>query len=77
MSGSETVLASDGSRWLLTVGSKRDSITFAAGQRNEIRSAERAVLAWFRDWNSTRCDGVVEECSEVFLWIQDVLGGRC
>ena len=26
----------DGSRWLLTVGSKRASITFAAGQRSEI-----------------------------------------
>ena len=40
-----------------------------------IRSAERGALAWFRDWddngrlpnrrNPTKCDGVVEECSEV------------
>ena len=43
------------------VGSKSASITFTAGQRSEIgrteerdrpiRSAERAVLAWFRDWD--------------------------
>ena len=41
-----------------------------------IRSAEGRVLAWFRDLddngclpnrrNQTRCDRVVEECSEVF-----------
>ena len=38
------------------VGSKRASITFAAGPRSDIgarpiRSAEKSVLAWFRDWN--------------------------
>ena len=43
--------SADGSRWLLTVGNKRTSITFAAGQRSEIRSAKRRVLAWFRDWD--------------------------
>ena len=53
------------------VGSRSASITFAAAQRSEIRSAERADLVWFRDWDdnggpSIRCDGVVEECSEVF-----------
>ena len=41
--------SADGSRSLLMVGSKRASITFAAGQRSEIRSAERVVHAWFRD----------------------------
>ena len=30
-----------------------------------IRSAERGVLAWFRDWDDFQIDGVVEECSEV------------
>ena len=57
-----------------------DFFVFASNGRTVwlclVKSAERAVLAWFRDWddngclpnrrNSTRCDGVVEECSEVF-----------
>ena len=37
----------------MTVGNKRASITFAAGQRSEIRNADRGVLAWFRDWDVT------------------------
>ena len=34
--GRKPCWSADGSRWLLTVGSKRASITFAAGQRSEI-----------------------------------------
>ena len=52
--GRKPCWSADGSRWLLTVGSKRSSITFAAGPEERdrpIRSAERGVLAWFRDWD--------------------------
>ena len=34
--GRKPYWSADGIRWLLTVGSKRASITFAAGQRSEI-----------------------------------------
>ena len=34
--GREPCWSADGSRWLLMVGSKSASITFAAGQRSEI-----------------------------------------
>ena len=63
--------SADGSRWLLTVGSKRASITFAARQWSEIRSAKRSGLAWFRDLDDFQIDGILqnvvfEKCSEVF-----------
>ena len=48
--GRKPCWSADGSRWLLTVGSERASITFAAGQR-PVRSVERGVIAWFRDWD--------------------------
>ena len=44
--GRKSCWSADGNRWLLTVGSKRASITFAPRQR-----IERGVPAWFRDWD--------------------------
>ena len=62
--GRKLCWAADGSRWLLTVGNKRASITLADGQRSEIRSAERKVLAWFRDWDDFQIDVIRQDVTE-------------
>ena len=64
--GRKPCWSTGGSRWLLTVGSKRASITRSWTDERDgpIRSAERAVLAWFRDWDDFQNDGIRQDVTE-------------
>ena len=54
--GRKPCWSADGSMWLLTVGSKSlHNFRYWTEERDRpIGSAERGVLAWFRDWDDNQ-----------------------